>query len=1172
MLLIAMSIAIVSCAEPTFGVQRSSPIVDLGLRIVWGGNEPNTYIGEIVHEDSPLKVTQELSLDRSGTIRKSDQAGRVLVQDPDTRFGGCDISVSGKLDSVLRLKFRPETSKGSPLADSVEPLETQFTLEQILSGPRELVLGSKSRVVVDRLPGDLLRVSNVRPSWVFAPGEALPIQVTPNLISTKSQTGTLDWELLAEKNSNPIEQGSVAVSLNEYGSSTAVSLGTINAPAQPGVYEIKIQFRPRRSFTQVFPTSVAERVIQFVVASSEAISSDPTDDSNRHRDASIDWGQSYVGRESLANKSLPISVKPWGRVTNNLKRLGLSKDDDKSRSVILEPRESLSLPIDDLQALETYLFSFSTESTMDGLEVSISEIIESGDETKLRPISISKLQPTLGRLLDSTADVYNATHSFRFTSSNSRAFVRLTSLRAHGTITLNQFRIEQADRQIDFATQDLGNNHLSLQNDAPRLIEYIDSDQWRALLTRGRFLRGKSRYDTWATMSQAVEDWLQLCKDRGANCVAIPVLSSGSTLYPTERLLSNPLLNTGVFDSAARDPSTKDIVYWLYLLCNKHDLEFIPVFEWNCSLYSFKNLQIKSDMWGTQSGELNAGEGRWNPYHSEIQVEMKSVLKEFERRYSKLKGYRGYAIHFGKASSLALAESIDQISDPIVHKLLSDQYGRIPNESSERRVALAQLSGNAVSVKHQQAMLGIFHEWDCDLKYVFTDVQQTSVDLSQSGPPVVYVHTPGPNLGPWIARRWWLEAFRPIAYQTNVSSSQVGSGSMMSGNSGWLTNAVPIETQALQQRIDRVRAWRSQDSTHAAILNANPWECSVSLQWSVIPQNLKADDADCNLVDVDQAPGAKILTIPANQIVLLSWDNPNATLHTWGTDESGSLQAYQTALQRVETAVNLYSIPAGRTDLLINSDFDQSLESTKGDLIPGWGNSINPKAHISLQSDTPHSTPNHLRVECDQSGAAAWLQSSTFPLQSNRMQATMHYRVQPGNKMNLQWTLFIWNENSSRFDVVSRRSAAVDFSKRNDNWGKWTEDFSEELAARSITESNMFRLQLDVQGDCTLDIDTVSIATDYLLERERIDFRNNLFLARRSLNEGSSEAVYRLLDSTLVRTLLLWIKDAEGAGTTSLANDTNPQAKVPVATQQQTSQQPESEKRSADRRWKFWNR
>ncbi len=105
-----------------------------------------------------------------------------------------------------------------------------------------------------------------------------------------------------------------------------------------------------------------------------------------------------------------------------------------------------------------------------------------------------------------------------------------------------------------------------------------------------------------------------------------------------------------------------------------------------------------------------------------------------------------------------------------------------------------------------------------------------------------------------------------------------------------------------------------------------------------------------------------------------------------------------------------------------------------------------------------------------------------------------------------------------------------------------------------------------------MDIDTVSIATDYLLERERIDFRNTLFLARRSLSEGTSEAVFRMLDSTLVRMLLLWMKDTNHTTVPSPANLPNSREDTPVTKQQQGLKQTEPEKRSADRRWKFWNR
>ncbi|XZE18992.1 hypothetical protein SH449x_004300 [Pirellulaceae bacterium SH449] len=1166
--MIAWAIAIVACANPIYGDDRNNRLVELGVRIVWGGNEPNSFEGEILHEDGLLNVTRELSLDQTGTIRKTQQPNRIQVVDPQSRFGGCDCTLKGKLDSKLTVRFKPELSREVPLSDPTTLIEAEFTLEQLVTGPQELPLGPKTKVFIDRLPGDSLRVSSTRASWVFRPGESLPIQVTPNLTKIKNQTLSLEWELVEVGDSTPKDRGSLPVTLDELGSSGAVSLGQLIAPAQPGVYELQIQLRPRRSLSQVFPSKLVERRVQLIVASPEPLSANMIGSRGGRSQATISWSESSIGKETLPGKSNPIANRPWGRVANNLRKLTLSKEGNDSRSVALEPRESLLLPINELSELTQYQFSFSTESSLDGIEVQISELTETNQEYRTRTLTLSKIQPTIGQLLTHSDSSTRKNYFFRFTSSGKRALIRITSLRAHGVITLSDFQIHP-NPEISASSMADGRNE---QAGAPRVIEYMTLDDWKLILAKGRSLRGKSRYDSWESVTQVLDDWLQLCKDRGVNSVAIPVFTSGAASYPSDRVLTNPLLDTGCFDSDGRDAMSKDLVHWMYIQCEKHQLRFIPVFEWNFSLRSFKNLQIKDDMWGEATGEVIGSPARWNPYHSEIQVEIKSILKEFERRYSKLSGYRGYAFHIGKESHLSLADSIEQISDPIVQKLLADQSGRVPNNSDERRLALSQLSGNAIHLKHQQSMLKVFSEWECDLNYIFTDANQSVLDLSQAGPAMIYVHTPGPNLASWIARRWWLEGFRPIAFTTNVMDSRLVSDTILPTNAGWLTTATPIESQSLQRRIDRIKGWRSEDSTKTAILNANPWETTIILQWSVMPQNLRVIHSECIVADVDKSPTARLLTIPANSLIVLEWDNPNASPYAWGTDESRSLLAYQSALQQVEAALNFASVPIMRNDLVENSDFDLVGDQSRGDKIVGWGYSLNPSAPVSLKSDSPHSGESHLRIACDKVGASAWLQSSPFGLQSNRLQVALQYRVQPGSVMNLQWSLFLWNENSSRFDQVSRRSASMDFSKRADTWAKWTEDFSEDLVSLGINSHNTFRLQLDVQGDCAIDLDSVTIATDYLLERERIEFRNTLFLARRSLTEGSSEAAYRLLDSSTVRTLLLWMKDAEVSGDVLPVSASNPKQGMPISAKTEKNRPPEPEKRAADRRWKLWNR
>jgi hypothetical protein len=60
------------------------------------------------------------------------------------------------------------------------------------------------------------------------------------------------------------------------------------------------------------------------------------------------------------------------------------------------------------------------------------------------------------------------------------------------------------------------------------------------------------------------------------------------------------------------------------------------------------------------------------------------------------------------------------------------------------------------------------------------------------------------------------------------------------------------------------------------------------------------------------------------------------------------------------------------------------------------------------------------------------------------------------------------------------------------------------------------RLQIDLIGDGEMAIDNLEASSRFLLEAERVELRNRLFVAKRELAEGNSETAIRLLDSQLV--------------------------------------------------------
>jgi hypothetical protein len=358
------------------------------------------------------------------------------------------------------------------------------------------------------------------------------------------------------------------------------------------------------------------------------------------------------------------------------------------------------------------------------------------------------------------------------------------------------------------------------------------------------------------------------------------------------------------------------------------------------------------------------------------------------------------------------------------------------------------------------------------------------------------------------------------------------------------------------------------------VLNDNPWETQVEVQWNVVPGTIRASFVSGGIQPNPDAFTSYFLTIPPNEVAWLEWDNTNAVPVTWSSSEEQSFNQWITALQSVETTVNQFSVPVLNRDILTNPGFEPQPDMDRDGSVVGWVTSLNPKAIVRIGVEQPQAGDQYLEVSCDKSGASAWLQSQPFELQTNRFQVGLHQRINAPSPVSLQWSLSTWNSGEERYVLVARRNLVVDPNKQpSGQWAKWSEDFSEEISALGPVQSRTYRLQLDIQASSRVDIDSVIVSTDYLQDRERIEIRNALFLARRSLSEGQSDPAFRLLDSPTIKTLLQWsIENTRIPGAldplepTDRLKPPSPRSTVPI------SKKPGPESRSSDRRWRLWNR
>jgi hypothetical protein len=151
------------------------------------------------------------------------------------------------------------------------------------------------------------------------------------------------------------------------------------------------------------------------------------------------------------------------------------------------------------------------------------------------------------------------------------------------------------------------------------------------------------------------------------------------------------------------------------------------------------------------------------------------------------------------------------------------------------------------------------------------------------------------------------------------------------------------------------------------------------------------------------------------------------------------------------------------------------------------------------------------------------MQSAPFELETNRFHLSLQTINAAGAKMEIQVSLLVWNEEAQRFERLATQEGVLQRpASVKTGWNRWSFDFSSDLAKFEMTKSDTWdalrvRLQIDLKGDGEMAIDNLEASSKFLLETERVELRNRLFVAKRELAEGNSETSIRLLDSKWFR-------------------------------------------------------
>ncbi|MFN7888850.1 MAG: hypothetical protein ACK5OC_01050, partial [Pirellula sp.] len=320
---------------------------------------------------------------------------------------------------------------------------------------------------------------------------------------------------------------------------------------------------------------------------------------------------------------------------------------------------------------------------------------------------------------------------------------------------------------------------------------------------------------------------------------------------------------------------------------------------------------------------------------------------------------------------------------------------------------------------------------------------------------------------------------------------------------------------------DRIKVWQSPTVSRtgrALIINANPIDTIVELKWDADPGSVQRRSTQSNSLDIEERTSEHAHRVPAYSTIVLEWRNQNASLVNWISDEKATEQSIQSAILALEKEVNQRSVFTPEPELLSNPSF----ELGDGELVD-WATSLNPKVIFRSDNTNAANGNKSLRVSFEPAGGSAWMQSAPFELETNRLHLSLQTINAAGAKVEIQVSLLLWNEEAQRFERLSTQEGAGQRTASDkSSWNRWSFDFSSDLAKLEMTKSDTWdglrvRLQIDLKGDGEMAIDNLEASSKFLLETERVDLRNRLFVAKRELAEGNSETAIRLLDSKWFR-------------------------------------------------------
>ena len=1135
-------------------------VLDLNLRIVWGGPKPESYRVSIELDNGVLSGTQQLGIDPNDpSFILKDSDGRLVFDDRETQFGGCDIRVQAKSNSRLKLKLQiedPETSQAITK-------EYSWSLKSLRDNPDLQELGfNDCRISIDRVPGDRLRVVTTRSHLVYNSEEPLNIQIQPHGLPWFSTACSFECTIVRVDDEHQVFRKSQTLLLDSHGNCEAYDVLTAT-PKEEGVYELRFKLEPKRMLPGIIlrHTSI-DRNVQFVVYNNMPAGRVAIAPSQRAEDVAARWKPLLTippksfERQSLTNLlagQIETSRRfPYFEIAKSFsiipKESPFDPNFDLNDSTLsIVPGAIANASIASLVPGELHRLSIRSSDNNASYRVSIASTgtreHKSREEQIVNEIFDVSSTQAIDRVIHPSMAKGEEKLEVLFWPNSRNAKLEVTNLSSTHPLSITETLVDVWNETLESpsAYQNPANQHGSI-------LELHSANLRSALGSHSSgYSESKSpTYDDWRLFLRFAKQIGNYCNANGFDSLAMTVHTEGGTLFPSSKLSSNARFDTGTFSSDGRDPLRKDIVELMYRAMSRYGVEFVPMLELGSPIKEVEELLLKVDnrdilqLRDSSRSSSPPISHLYNPLSASVQQAIAVALVEFENRYNSHPNYRGFALRATNASHLEVSVPIDQTNTSILDRFAGSMAGNLPKDVTQREQFIVQRLQAVYSQWMKESIAGFLGKLRAKPRWISVEMGQAAV-LS-SLPPTFISPLPIGLYGneffqtqAAITGQWNLNSPSPIHVAMDSPVNRFDSSLVRLAKVArpfQFDNPSSLPYRDNSRTLSKVRIWTSKEPGMSLLVsNSGAVSETIHLALGNLPtkvqllSTLASDYSNsATRLEASIADTEWHLRIAAGETIRIDMpDNTVAPMY-WYSQETTILRSLDSALQSIEQGVSRLSIPQPRMATLCNPSFESQNSLTRRGRLPGWTTSIDPNASVEIDTRSASNGKSHIKMESNNSSSIAWIQSDPFALtQSDRLFVSFQAAAEQ-IPQQVTISLSTFDLKSGQFQTIAVRDFADRFqqAKVQTNWSSIGIDLSNEFQLASQgSEAALFRLQFDLKGQGRLRLDDVSISNNFLRDGERRDLRSELFLARTSLQNGDSSPAVTMLTSPRGR-LVQW--------------------------------------------------